>query len=418
MTRLRAVLARVHRDESGQTMVLIAVVAVISVFLLSSGMEVNRLVMRSLSGQNSADAAARAAATWQARGLNVIGSANVAQALLMLEFVLPFADGQDREALSLAGADLSAVQEGVASLFPRLALVSASAVARRGGLEAIKASDLREIGLDVYANELEQLRSSSELGGTIAGKLHALPVDRHLGSEMLSLGLELADPSELGELAAEVVASGTVAFDSLLAQLASPPSVVPPHPLLFFGYLAGGDYSLVEGPGAEEDVMALAYTSDAGQRLEATVLTWRGIRKLSRYLESPAPREIIGREGYSVVRAHGPMDVEKVAKMLGRTPEELVAAGVKAAIRASQNDPRFRKFGLSLKREEFWNTGGPWVTLIARSSGWRHGSWSRGSGPAHFFSRARARPGPGLEGDVVFPVYERVGLEPVAEMLP
>ncbi|MCK6526400.1 pilus assembly protein TadG-related protein [Myxococcota bacterium] len=77
-----------HRDEGGQSMAFVAVtiflVICFVVVLLNNGRNINHKV----EAQNAADAAAVSAATWQARGMNLVAMGNILQSMIAAESVM------------------------------------------------------------------------------------------------------------------------------------------------------------------------------------------------------------------------------------------------------------------------------------------------------------------------------------------
>ena len=65
--------SQVHRDEKGQTMAFIAVIALVLVFLWAMVVNIGTLERERIRMQNAVDAAALSAAVWQARGYNILG---------------------------------------------------------------------------------------------------------------------------------------------------------------------------------------------------------------------------------------------------------------------------------------------------------------------------------------------------------
>ncbi len=399
----------------GQVAVVLLVGVVIATVFMLVGFEFARLSSRHLEAQNAADGAARAAATWQARGLNVIGTANIAQALLMLEFVLPV-DGMrafDPE-LGAAGREIAALQDTVARLFPGCGVFAASASARWSGADPLTASDLREAGLPGAADWLEGVAASGTLGRLLAGALYAAPMGRADQTQMLGLGVHRADDTELASLAAAFLENED-ALSLLFESFSDPIFGTRQAPVLFFGDHGPGDYSLTRYPGAAEDVMQLIYRRQGGGVGRESVLTYRGIGKLRRALGAP-PRTIrIGVDQLEVVPAEGPLTPATVAAWFGMSESVLRRTAIELAFAAARDDPAFG-FSFHVFDSEFWSSGGASAAMATHVKGLR----SRGVGGRRPSTLAFSRAAPVAAGEssagMVLPIFESAGLRPLGNI--
>lgn len=399
--------------QRGQTAVLILVGFLIATLFLLAGFEITRLVSRNLGAQNSADGAARAAATWQARGLNIIGTANIAEALLMIEFVLPYPRLRAFDpVLGEAGREIAALQDTVATLFPSVGLLAASAVAREAGAAPLSAAELRQAGFDKAADWLENIAAAGELGELIAASTHAAPLARDDGVRMLSLGVRRAGRQDLATLIAAVLGREGAALDLIFGQLGDPLFATAQAPVLLLGDHGLGEYDLTLYPGAEADVMLLRYRVGPSKYETARVLTHRGIVKLRRTLGQEPRRTLIGYDKLAVVPAYGPLDADRMAAEFRMSKAELARRGIERAIEAALGDPHFG-FGFYVYDEAFWASGGASATVLIRHPGWTSpNSTVPRSAQISFARAAPVSPGRSPEG-LVLPVFESVGLEQV-----
>jgi hypothetical protein len=384
---------------------------VIATVLMLIGFEMTRLSTRHLRAQNAADSAAHAAAVWQARGLNVIGTANVAQALLMLEFVLPI-DGMRAFSpeLGAAGREIAALQDTVALLFPGCAVFAASASARLSDADPLRASDLRTAGFDQAADWMDGVAASGALGQLLTGSLHAAPIGRADQRQMLSLGVHRAAGTEVVELATAFLDDAD-ALSLLFASFDDPLFATRQAPVLLFGDHGPGDYSLTRYPGASEDAMQLIYRRQGGGVGRETVLTYRGIGKLQRALGRPPRTTRIGADGLEVVLATGPLQPAAVAAWFGISESALRRATIELAFAAARDEPEFG-FSFHVFDAAFWNSGGASAAMATHEEGWR----SHGVAGHRPYVLAVARAAPVATGEVfggmVLPVFESVALQP------
>ncbi len=403
-------------SDSGQAIVVLLVGVLIATLFMVAGIEVARLVHRGVAGQNAADGAARAAATWQARGLNIIGAANVAQSLLLMEYVLPF-PGMDafEPQLAEAGRDIAAIQDSVAELFPAIGIIAASASARRAGMDPISATELRSIGFDEAADWLDELEGSGDLGRELASSMHAVPVGGSEGEPPFSLGVHAATNRELAELASDFLASDENALDMIFGQFDAPIFATDQAPVLLFGNHGQGDFSLTQAPGAEEDVMQIAYLAAPGVYGIETVVTFRGKEKLASFLGYPPLTTPIGMDNLPVVRALGPIDADLLAARFGWSKKHLLRKSIELAIEAVLWDPEsgfsFQIFGAGVWKEE-----GASTTILARDSGWDSDLTRDRTIEAFFLARAAPAASEPTIGRMVLPIFEAVGLRQVGSV--
>jgi len=404
-----------RRQERGQVVLVLLVGVLIATLFMVGGFEVTRLVQRALVGQNTCDGAARAAATWQARGLNVIGSANVASSLLLLEYVLPFPEMDAFDpALEEAAREIAALQDSVALLYPAMGVVAASAVARQAGMDALSAEDLREMGYEEAAEWLASIESSGELGAVLSGALHAVPVGSDQAQPMLSLGVHRAEREGLAHLAAAFLASDGTALDMIFGQFDAPIYASAQAPVLLFGHHGPADYSLVESPGAAEDVMQLIYLVAPGVHGTENVLTHRGVAKLERFLGYPPRTTPIGLEDLLVVRALGPVDADELAARFGWTKTALVERSIELAIEALQSTPDFA-FSFYVFDRDPWTRSGASTTMLARERGWSSALVPGEMIDAVFLAAAAPVAHEPTVGAMVLPIFDDVGLRQVAD---
>ena len=116
-----------RRALRGQAIALILALLVVFAALALWVADIGLTVMGRLRTQDGGDAAALAAARWQAAGLNLCGELNFIQAYMLAD---------DRENAPAAQA-LHELRQRVGMVTPMLALQSASLVAARNGLEAL-----------------------------------------------------------------------------------------------------------------------------------------------------------------------------------------------------------------------------------------------------------------------------------------
>lgn len=407
---------RFRSPDSGQAVVVLLVGVLVATLFMVAGIEVARMVHRGVAGQNAADGAARAAATWQARGLNLIGAANVAQSLLLMEYVLPF-PGMDafEPQLADAGREIAAIQDSAAELFPALGIIAASASARQAGMEPISATELRSIGFDEAADWLDELESSGDLGRELAASMHAVPVAGHEGEPPFSLGVHAATNRELAELAADFLANDDTALDMIFGQLDAPIFATDQAPVLLFGDHGRGDFSLTQAPGAEEDAMQLVYLVAPGVYGIETVVTFRGKEKLTHFLGYPPLTTPIGIDNLPVVRALGPVDPDLLAARFGWTKEHLLRKSIELAIEGVLWDPEFG-FSFQIFGAGVWREEGASATVLTREIGWDSGLTRDRTIDAFFLSRAAPAASGTTIGRMVLPVFEAVGLRQVGSV--
>ena len=84
---IEGVVRRLHRDDGGQSMAFVALtgflICAFVILMLNNG----RNLSHKVTCQNAVDAAAVSAATWQARGMNLIAMTNIMQSMLLAEAI-------------------------------------------------------------------------------------------------------------------------------------------------------------------------------------------------------------------------------------------------------------------------------------------------------------------------------------------
>ncbi len=84
---IERVVRRLHRDDGGQSMAFVALtgflICAFVILMLNNG----RNLSHKVTCQNAVDAAAVSAATWQARGMNLIAMTNIMQSMLLAEAI-------------------------------------------------------------------------------------------------------------------------------------------------------------------------------------------------------------------------------------------------------------------------------------------------------------------------------------------
>ena len=160
-----------RRASRGQTIALILALLVAFAALALWVMDIGLTVMGRLRTQDGGDAAALAAARWQAAGLNLCGELNLIQAYMLA----------DDKVNAPAAQALHELRQRVGLVSPMLALLSASEVAERNGLEKLPETNsyLRMLALTVMPQGLYEGAEADlqALLTTLAGQtLYAFPL--------------------------------------------------------------------------------------------------------------------------------------------------------------------------------------------------------------------------------------------------
>jgi hypothetical protein len=88
MQELRRRMGLLHRDESGQSLVFVALCLLMMFMFVCVTVDVGDFVADKIDVQNDADAMAISTAVWQARGLNLVQTLNIAKNLAHVHYML------------------------------------------------------------------------------------------------------------------------------------------------------------------------------------------------------------------------------------------------------------------------------------------------------------------------------------------
>ena len=272
-------------------MVLVFSLFVVLIFL-GSLFDIGEVVPQRIAVQNAADAAAKACALWQTRGLNLIGNCNVVQFIMMLNYVMPFQfaflteEDVPLEMIQEMAGELQETQELVARSFPLMGLLSASIMAEANGAAAVDAKRLAELGLEAEGMAVDQALSSDPIFSGLDISLHAFPLGRHryIRPDSLALndlGVEPLEPEEVKDAFGTILDVNPSKFVSPLIESypRDPATVVEGLSILFFGFLSEGGIEHVYTIWTEEE--AVRIDTDGGPR---NVLSLHGMEKLWEYL--------------------------------------------------------------------------------------------------------------------------------------
>ena len=158
------------RARAGQAVVLLLAVLVALAALALWVTDIRAYALRRLRARDGGDAAALAAARWQAAGLNLVGELNLIQAYMLAD---------DRQNLEAAVA-LHELRQRVQLTAPVLGLLAADAVAEANGMDELEGADafLRELAdeavfRDFYPGADEDFRAMVRIAA--AKPLRAFP---------------------------------------------------------------------------------------------------------------------------------------------------------------------------------------------------------------------------------------------------
>lgn len=159
------------RGRGGQAVILLLAVLVVLVALAGWLLSIRGRVMARLEAQDGGDAAALAAARWQAAGLNLCGELNLIQAYMLAD------DVENAEAAQA----LHELRQRIQLVAPVLGLMAAQRVAEANGMEVLPgANDLLEetrqtlMPLGLYAGAEADLREM--LGVVLREELRVFPL--------------------------------------------------------------------------------------------------------------------------------------------------------------------------------------------------------------------------------------------------
>jgi hypothetical protein len=92
MQKLREKLLALRRDEGGQSLVFVALLLFLMFLFVCVTVDVGDFVAQRMDAQNDADAMAISTAVWQARGLNLVQTLNVAKNLAHMHYMFEFVE--------------------------------------------------------------------------------------------------------------------------------------------------------------------------------------------------------------------------------------------------------------------------------------------------------------------------------------
>jgi hypothetical protein len=369
------------RDEGGQAIVILVFSLFVILIFFGSLFDIGTVIPHKIRVQNAADAAARAAALWQARGLNLIGNCNVLQVIMMFSYVMPFEfslfspDSADitRSIVEMT-EELHELQDMVACSFPLIGILSASMIARDNGAAPVTASRLRQAGLNDEGGEVDQALMSDPVFAELNTPLYAFPLARHRYDTPLTLGLcdlgvRRLEPLEVKEMIETVVAVNPEEFSSFLFDYLPKraTTVVSSLPILFFGFLEEGDILDVTTRWTREE--AVRIDTHAGP---VEVLTRHGKAKCVAYLDEiyagneenvrskiQELRRTIRVEGtsYWVIPVIGPMDRGDLSSFIASRYSDLtdwIVSSIYLAWKIARNDEGRFIFLFYGPDQEFW----------------------------------------------------------------